>query len=454
VLKVSGIIPLSVQRVSTDDAWEARPPSWFLDSSVHKGDLLTGCIVGRFAEDIPVIDVDVEVIPSAAEVLTATLHAVTVEHAWIGSPLHRLVHESHLLIIGKISTDGSVDFLDVPTILPGGDAGPRRLTGDYMIQQGDIFLASGSVEEARRKELLSALTFEAEAAQSDIESSDVGVVELVLTPRSDLIGRTLADLHFREKYATQVVALWREGRPLLSLSSGLPLHYGDALLVQGPRKNFPLLAKDPDVLMLSEHRHTPAITQRSWCAVIALLMLVFVPPLTGLPVQEAAFLAACVVVFTGAIGMEQAYREIEWRVVFLLAFMIPLGLALQREVSTDAMAVFVQNAAASLSPITFLVLFMVISSAVSQLMDSSIAVLFLGPLAIAIGQHHGGSPYSLLLAVTFGSSLAFMFPTSSRANLLVSGVGGYRSTDFARIGIPFTLLVGLAILISLILVET
>lgn len=113
-----------------------------------------------------------------------------------------------------------------------------------------------------------------------------------------------------------------------------------------------------------------------------------------------------------------------------------------------------EGIATSVPPIVFLAGFMVMSSLVSQVIDSSVAVIFLGPLAIAFGQHHGGSPYALLLAVTFGSSLAFVLPTSCRSNLLVSGVGGYKSSDFAKIGLPFTFIIGAVLLIALLLVDT
>jgi di/tricarboxylate transporter len=96
-------------------------------------------------------------------------------------------------------------------------------------------------------------------------------------------------------------------------------------------------------------------------------------------------------------------------------------------------------------------LFMIFASVVSQTIDSSVAVIFLGPIAVALGQRYGTSPHLLVLAVTFGSSLAFMLPTSSRSNLLVTGAGGYRAADFFRVGLPFTIVVGMGILAMLAL---
>jgi di/tricarboxylate transporter len=295
--------------------------------------------------------------------------------------------------------------------------------------------------------------FEAEAASSEIESPDVGIIELILTPRSELIGKTIADLHFREKYDAQVLALWRDGKPLLSLSSALPLVYGDALLVQGPRQAFPLMAKDPDFLLLSEHRIAPKLSRKSVFSILALAMLMLVPILTGLPVHETAFFAAAVVVFTGAITMEQAYREIDWRVVFLLALMIPLGRAVDHVADVEHMAQGLDNLAQAVPPMGIAAVLLILGSLISQAIDSSVAVIFLGPLALSLGSNPGSSPHGLLLAVTLGSSLAFMLPTSCRSNLLVSGAGGYRSRDFMRVGFPLTVVVGLALLGVLYLIN-
>lgn len=454
LLKSTGVVPVSVERATREHAWESRPPSWFLDSSVHDGDVIIGCISGRFREDSPLVDMDMLEVEDPQRLLSSATFTVRIEKgAWQGAPLHRLAHETKLPILARIGENGDVQWLDVPVLEASGEVGPTRLSAEHVLKEGEVFLVSGSVEEARRRASLGTLVFEAEAASSEIESPDVGIIELILTPRSELIGKTIADLHFREKYNAQVLALWRDGKPLLSLSSALPLVYGDALLVQGPRQAFPLMAKDPDFLLLSEHRIAPKLSRKSVFSILALAMLMLVPILTGLPVHETAFLAAAVVVFTGAITMEQAYREIDWRVVFLLALMIPLGRAVDHVADVEHMAQGLDNLAQAVPPMGIAAILLILGSLISQAIDSSVAVIFLGPLALSLGSNPGSSPHGLLLAVTLGSSLAFMLPTSCRSNLLVSGAGGYRSRDFMRVGFPLTVVVGLALLGILYLIN-
>jgi di/tricarboxylate transporter len=452
LLRATGIVPLAIARAAQDYAWESRPPSWFLDSMVHKGDTLIGCIAGRYSEDSPLVDLEVTELPDSTRVLRDNLFTISIQAGgWAGAPLHRLAHDTKLSILGLVTPDYSIEWFDVPSATAAGEAVLSRLTADHVLREGERYLVSGPPADAHRREALSSLSFEAEAASSDIESLDVGIVELILTPRSELIGKTLADLHFREKYGCQVLAVWRDGKPMLSLSSALPLLYGDALLVQGPRKSLPILGKEPDFLLLSEHRQTPRLTTKSAFAVIALLMLMFTPLVTGMAPHEAAFLSACLVVFTGAISMEQVYREIDWRVVFMLALMIPLGHAVEHAAVASDIMPLVKGAATSVSPIVLAAFFVIAGSVISQAVDNSVAVIFLGPIALEMGRYSGGTPIAFLMAVTLGSSLSFLLPTSCRANLLVTGAGGYKARDFMRVGIPFTFVVGLAVLAVIVL---
>jgi di/tricarboxylate transporter len=450
LLRTTGVVPLAVERVALDHAWEAHPPSWFLDSLVHKGDVIVGCIAGRFSEESPLIDMELVEIPHPEALLAGSLYCISVAKAgWAGAPLHRLIQETKLPIIGTISQDRVITWLDVPVPDLGSEEVKVKLGGDHILRDGEVYLVSGNIQEARRRECLSSLTLEGEAASAELESSDVGIVELILTPRSEFIGKTLADLHFREKYECQVLALWRDGKPHLSLSSSLPLVYGDALLVQGPRQKLPVLAKDPDFLLLSEHRSAPKLSIKSAFALVALFMLMFLPIATGMPIHEAAFLSACVVVFTGAITTEQAYREIEWRVVFLLALIIPLGAAVERFATLAPVVDALKSVSDVVPPLAVAALLMVAGSLVSQLIDASVAVIFLGPVALSLGHYTGLSPRTMLMALTLGSSLAYVLPTSCRSNILVMGAGGYKAGDFMRVGLPFTFVVGLAVLTAL-----
>ena len=147
--------------------------------------------------------------------------------------------------------------------------------------------------------------------------------------------------------------------------------------------------------------------------------------------------------------MEQVYREIDWRVVFLLALLIPLGTAVERAAAGEVIVQALGSIATTTPPLLLAAIFLCAGSLLSQVIDSSVSVIFLGPIALVLGRHAGADPYGLLMAVTLGSSLAFVLPTSCRSNMLVSGAGGYRVSDFVRVGIPFTIAVAVALLLML-----
>jgi di/tricarboxylate transporter len=135
----------------------------------------------------------------------------------------------------------------------------------------------------------------------------------------------------------------------------------------------------------------------------------------------------------------------------MLALMIPLGHAVEHAAVASDIMPLVKGAATSVSPIVLAAFFVIAGSVISQAVDNSVAVIFLGPIALEMGRYSGGTPIAFLMAVTLGSSLSFLLPTSCRANLLVTGAGGYKARDFMRVGIPFTFVVGLAVLAVIVL---
>ena len=204
---------------------------------------------------------------------------------------------------------------------------------EMVLAEGDIVFLEGKVEEFQERdtapclELLPAPDWQA----SHLESEAVAMAEAVLAPRSTLLGQTLRTARFREKYGMNVLGIWRAGRPIRTNLGDLPLAFGDALLLQGPRSQMPLLRTEPDLILLNAGEvEPPAVTSRSkrWLApaimLAAVVLAAFNTPLVG----EIMLGAALLTVLTGILTMDQAYGAIEWRSVFLVAGMLPLGLAM------------------------------------------------------------------------------------------------------------------------------
>jgi di/tricarboxylate transporter len=311
---------------------------------------------------------------------------------------------------------------------------------DEMILEGDRLLMAGEPSTIVRLLEMGSLSLESKVVEPALESEEIGVMEATLAPRSSVAGKTLGELSFRDRYGLQVLAVWREGGLLRTSLAKLRLRFGDALLLQGPRNKLTQLASDQDFVVLSEKSQIARRTRKAPFALLALgLMVGFVA--TGFqPIQVAAFTAATFAVLTGAIRMEEAYRAIEWRAIFLVAAVLPVGIAMERTGAALMLAQNVTDIAGPFGPYAVLAAMVVLSSLVSQGLDGAPAVVLLTPVVIQATEQLGLSPYPIMMGVGLAASAAFMTPFSHKANLLVMGAGGYRSMDYLKVGTPLTVL--------------
>jgi di/tricarboxylate transporter len=290
---------------------------------------------------------------------------------------------------------------------------------------------------------------EAEPPEAPFESTEVGMVEVAVAPRSTVAGRTLAELDFRDRYGLLALALWREGQAVHRDLANVALRFGDALLLQGPREKIRRLASEPDFVVLSEAAQAPRRTKKAPWAFAGLLLMIGLVVSGQQPIHVAAFTAATLVILAGALTMQETYRAIEWRVIFLVAAVLPVGLAMERTGAAQLLATSVAEIAGPLGPYGILGALVVLASLLSQGLDGAPAVVLMAPVVLDTAHNLDLSPYPLMMGVSLAASAAFMTPFSHKANLLVMGAGGYRSSDYVKVGTPLTLLI-LALLILLV----
>jgi len=333
--------------------------------------------------------------------------------------------------------------------------GTTRLAvpSDEPIHSGDRLLVSG--QPSRILALLQLghldLTGEVETGGPGdvLESEEVGVVEAVVAPRSKIAGHTLEELSFRERYNLQVLAVWREGGAIHRDLPRLVLRIGDALLLQGERERIDLVAGDPDFVVLSDRARPPRRVRKAPFALGALAVMITLVVGNLYPIHVAAFAAAVMVLLSRSITMEEGHRFIEWKAIFLVAAILPVGLAMERTGAALLLAETATWVAGGLGPVAVLAALAILSSLLSQGLDGAPTVVLLGPVVIHAAGQLAVSPYPLMMAVSLAASAAFMTPFSHKANLLVMGAGAYRAKDYLRVGTPLTVLV-LALLTLLV----
>ena len=348
----------------------------------------------------------------------------------------------------KSSRIGELVGLTIGGIIRGGET-KLAVSPSEPIRANDRFLVAG--EPSRIRSLLpwGQVELDSEVRKEQLESEEVGIVEAALAPRSSLLERSLGDLDFRKRYGLQVLAIWRQGRPVRLNLVHLPLRIGDALLLQGPRERIRHLATDADFVVLSDKDPAPRRTHKAPVALASLGLMVALVISGFQPIQVAAFSAATLMILWGAIPMQEVYRAIEWRAILLVAAILPLGFAMERTGAALLLAETVQQWAGPGGPYALLAALILLSSLLSQGLDGAPAVVFLAPVVTQTAQQLSLSPYPLMIGVCLAASMAFMTPFSHKANLLVMGAGGYRSQDYLRVGTPLTLLL-LALLVILI----
>jgi di/tricarboxylate transporter len=319
-----------------------------------------------------------------------------------------------------------------------------------LITVGDKLLVKGKPEDVSAFQGLQTLEMESSAPVrfTEMQSDHIGAVEIILSPGSRLAGKTLRQVNFREKYGLSVLALWRNGRAYRSNIRDFSLGFGDALLLYGHRSRLKLLASEPDFLVLtSELREAPR-DERMLHAGAIMLGVVFSVVLGLLPIQIAVVVGSTLMVLTGCLTMDEAYRAIDWRAVFLFAGMLPLGTAMQTSGAAQFLADGVVWLAAPYGPTALMAGLYLLAALASQVMPNAVVALIMAPIAITTAAQLGYSPTPLVILVAIAASSGFMTPVAP-ANMIVMGPGGYRFSDYVRIGLPLTLVTLLVTLLAL-----
>jgi len=308
-----------------------------------------------------------------------------------------------------------------------------------ILEPGDRLLVTGEPARILRLEEMGQVEVEETAsATADLESEDVGVVEAALSPRSAIMGSTLAALDFTDRFGLIALALWRGGKPLHADLAKIPLQVGDALLLQGPRRKIKRLTADRDWVVMGADQ-APRRGRKAPYALACLLLMIGLVVSGYQPIHVASFTAASLVILSGALTMREAYRAIEWKAIFLVAAVLPVGIAMERSGAAQLMSDQVASLAGPLGPYAILGALVVLSSLLSQGLDGAPAVVLLTPVVLQTAENMDVSPYPLMMGVSLAASAAFMTPFSHKANLLVMGAGGYKSVDYLKVGTPLTI---------------
>ena len=319
---------------------------------------------------------------------------------------------------------------------------------EEVVQVGDRLLVQGAVHpDLLHANGLSLNDFRASA--DDISSETISLAELVITPRSEFTGRSLQEMNFRDQFGLNVLGIWREGKPLLADFAALPLHFGDALLVQGPAAKIHGLNRESEFMLLQEDPDAVLKPRKQRLAFLITFLTLGIASLGFLPVAVVVLAGAVLLLLTRCLDMSEAYHSIEWKAIFLIAGMWPLSIAIRSTGLAEAAIQALQGAWGQISPLALAAILILIALLLTQFMSGQVASLVLAPVAIVAASAIGLDPRGFAMAVALGCSLAFPTPFGHPVNVMVMNPGNYRFRDYLRVGIPLTILSFAVILFGL-----
>jgi di/tricarboxylate transporter len=344
----------------------------------------------------------------------------------------------HSSLVGKDLEQSRLgaDFdLTVIGILREGE-GRLTVHRDTRLTADDLLIVEGSAKNIVKA--CEKLGMELEAKRSmdlqELKDDDVHMVEAVIAPKSRFAGRTLKEMRFRDKFGFTALAIWRQGDVITRRLSDVRLRFGDALLLQGPRYRLPTLQESDEFLVLEPLMLEQRRLGKSMLALGIMGLVLLMTTAFGFHISTSMVIGAVLAVLTGCLSMDEAYRAIEWRSVFLIAGMLSLGVAMDQTGTARFLADGIVNNVGAWGPLAVLAGLYILASLITEPMSNAAATVLIVPIAIDVALGLGANPQPFVLATVIGASTSFLTPIGHQANVLVFGPGGYKFTDFTRVG--------------------
>jgi di/tricarboxylate transporter len=317
-----------------------------------------------------------------------------------------------------------------------------------VIEPDDILLVEGKVEDLLKVRETAGIAIrpETKITDKDLQTDEIKIVEALITPQSDLIGRTLKEANFRARYGLTAIAINRHGQSLLDKIGHIRLRMGDLLLIQGPAERFDYSPRYQDFWILEAI--SPKLYQKSkgLYTVAFFLTAILVAGLGLLPLSISFLGAALMTVLFRAITIEEAYEFIDWRLIILIGGMTAFGVAMDKTGTADFLAKWIVLGLEPFGIMVILAGLFMLTILLTQPMSNAAAALVVLPIAIETAQRLGADERSFAIAIMLAASISFIAPFEP-ACVLVYGPGKYKFIDFIKTGALLTAILMLAVLL-------
>ncbi len=309
------------------------------------------------------------------------------------------------------------------------------------LQDNDILLVQGPPQALLQIQDSHGVTIKALTVQDqDLEDENIVLVEAFISPTSRLVDSTVKEVNFRQTFKANTLAIRSHGRTIRQKIGTIRLEHGDSLLILTSREQLKVLRQSPDFLVLAEVRHSVLRKDKLFYGAAIFLGIILLVSFNLLSIVEAAVIGTGLMLLTGCLRLQDLYSHLSWQTIVMLACLIPVGSAMENTGLANLVATRLVAELDVWGPVAVLSGVYLLTSTLTSVMTNNATAILMIPISLSAAQHLQVSPQPFVMAVLFAASASFMTPIGYQTNLFIFGPGGYKYTDFLKVGAPLNLL--------------
>ena len=314
-----------------------------------------------------------------------------------------------------------------------------------IIHPGDVLFVRGSLENFLRMKEVEKVTMltDEKLTQAELIHDDNTLVECLLTQQSELVGKSLMEINFRRRFGSFILAIRREGAILRRKIAHVMLRAFDTLLVYGPRDKIKELSESGNFIVLGEIEATLQKNRFWWVSLVVIISAVFLAALGLVPILKGALVGMIILLVLRVISTNEAYQTINWQVIVLIAALIPIGIVIQKSGTSEWLATAMNNLVEqfdpALRPVVMVSLIYLMTMMLTEMASNAATAIIMTPIAISAAMQIGLDPKPFIFSVCFAASASFITPIGYQTNLMVYGPGGYKFSDYVKVGLPLAI---------------
>ena len=319
---------------------------------------------------------------------------------------------------------------------------------NVIIQEGDIFLVQINLKDMLKfkDDMKVLLLSDVKMNQAELTGKNHVIVEGIISQQSSLIGKTLQEFDFRNRFGSFVLAVKHQRELLREKVAHIRLRFSDTLLIMVPKERLDMLRTSNDLIVLEELDIHLRYERYWWFSILVIPAVMLLAAFGVIPIVKAAVLGAILLLVMRTLSIQDAYESISWSVIFLIASLVPLGIAIQKtnldEVTGNLIIAIgtLIGGVENVNPVIILAVLYGVTFVLSAFISNAAVAVMITPIGIMLASILNVDPRPLLVAICFGASCSFMTPMGYQTNMMVFGPGQYRLKDFFQMGIPLTLI--------------